>query len=310
MGMEEQNISGMTVSVNCIDDFRANLAKYLINKRKDEAPYDIKDIKEISKGFIDYIKSVDHFYLYRYCGVNDFLYSSLKQKSIYLCSNTQFDDIYEGIPADQLDLYKAETEVIFVDAKKQRKYTKIVNRENIIKNRPEYLYIKCFSENEKNMPMWGLYADKYRGVCLRYDVKKLNNDILEHLFPVIYTDERCAISGFDIEDLHGKDLCKNNILFPIGMYKGVDWKFESEWRLIYQANELRDESGHIEQNIELDCLDEIYLGFDMSEKDSLWIRMMADSLGIVVKQQKLMDSEFGCYYEEISDEIAGAIKRK
>ena len=95
--------------------------------------------------------------------------------------------------------------------------------------------IACFTETYINMPMWSSYANDYQGICIEYNVEK--KDILQKIFPVIYTDNLP-----DIYDMFSKlefrkelPIVSSKYLFLRLLFKNDDWGYEKEWRFIDNA---------------------------------------------------------------------------
>lgn len=118
-----------------------------------------------------------------------------------------------------------------------------------------YPKIACFSENILSTLMWAHYADYHKGFALEYDFtqgqsqciecqKQCNNFAFMNLYPVIYGNERCNVTELTYFMLHneifkslGLPVNPNSIpdkliYTKVNLYKGIDWKYEKEWRSI------------------------------------------------------------------------------
>lgn len=103
------------------------------------------------------------------------------------------------------------------------------------------LTISCFSTSGwNNQLMWAHYANSYSGICIEYDLTKMD-DFIGFIYPVNYTNERPTISlkdfGISITTTDGNvDVVQKEIdIVPIFNYllcKNTCWEYEKEWRII------------------------------------------------------------------------------
>ena len=81
--------------------------------------------------------------------------------------------------------------------------------------------------------MWGHYADKYRGICIEYDISPLldknKNDFL--IRKINY--DKTAIINENIE------LQYLNLLMDLFSIKSKEWKYKNEYRILYYDREKR-----------------------------------------------------------------------
>ena len=172
--------------------------------------------------------------------------------------------------------------------------------ENIKKNRKvigESNRVYCFTEKSENIPMWYHYTDNFSGICLQYDTNTFPIDVLNHLFPVCYTDE--------LENMYNKLACfsekdfkKQNIYGSVPLQKMKDWEYEEEWRVVYNIGELGysyedalklgKEHGVKIPFTKPSC---IYLGKEISEENENIFRELGRKHSIPVKKMEL--SVFG-----------------
>lgn len=202
-----------------------------------------------------WLKEETSFKLYRYMSPEYFNIRNIETQTIHLSSNGVMNDIFEGFP-----------ETIDEITPKQ------LNKLN------DLAYMVCFSQNNDNILMWSHYAQKHEGICVEYDFKLLKEDpynILEHLFPVIYKENRfykrdisslidsqtdLSIAVRDGTDYCGKE-CLDDIL-PMFLIKSNHWEYENEWRIIYTLKQMYDidNSELYCQNLNLPCISSVYLG--------------------------------------------------
>jgi hypothetical protein len=79
----------------------------------------------------------------------------------------------------------------------------------------------CLSKDWKNPLLWAHYADKYRGVCLGFDVPQ------ENYLQVRYEEERLTLQSLGIESLWEFTECHMQTLIST---KFSAWSYEQEYR--------------------------------------------------------------------------------
>lgn len=235
--------------------------------------------------------------LYRYSPADYYNIRSLETGKMYLSEIGKMNDIFEGITDEIDDKTLSEIEKLY-----------------------DLAYIKSFSEKYDNLIMWSNYADNFSGMCVAYDVKKLQDNILYHLFPVRYSNNRNTksnlISSFrELEEMKHAKKESNDYSFDflkdvMGLFltKSVDWKYEEEWRLIVsylQMNADYDEvktEGDFEsekelykldsKNIEFNCAVKIYLGPKMESVKKIHLKEIGEKLSIDVIELQLSNKEY------------------
>ena len=126
--------------------FRDKLYSTIIAFQEDEE--DLK-LHKYSDWLIDHKEQLP--YLYRYSKADYYNIHSLETKTLSLSPIGEMNDIFEGLAYE-------------------------INPENIgaEKRLKDIAYIKSFSEKHDDLRMWGIYADNYSGMCVKYNIRKLN----------------------------------------------------------------------------------------------------------------------------------------
>ena len=99
------------------------------------------------------------------------------------------------------------------------------------------LRIKCFSAHINSILQWGLYADKNFGICIEYNPYEWINSC-DKFFPVVYTSKPIDVSNYF--DRRGCDYNPAIGVILSSINKSLDWKHESEWRLIQNSYDSYD----------------------------------------------------------------------
>lgn len=180
------------------------------------------------------------------------------------------------------ECYK-ETEVLhaiyslFDDPRFTENEFRTVVTDGSIEQRKSNCSMSCFSEEWNSLPLWSYYANKHKGICLEFDLTKLdpsvsiNQGILSNIRPVHYSNVRP-----DYLSNASNEQNLSNFLFT----KADAWSHEHEWRLILTGCE-RD-------YIPFDCLSGIYCGVECDKNRKATIKdMIKDMYGVTLYQCKM-----------------------
>jgi len=177
------------------------------------------------------------------------------------------------------------------------------NHEANLKLAREETYIACLSERFDSTLMWAHYSDYHKGFVLEYDTSELAkitskclncqepclSEHIINLYPVIYGVERYDATEYEVETINWRVAdyffgLKEPFYLPDQLfyvksntYKGMDWVYEKEWRLIYSCKQ-----GHPVQKHEVVRPKAIYLGSRVSERNKRCILKMIEGKGMSV----------------------------
>ena len=152
-------------------------------------------------------------------------------------------------------------------------------------------FIACLSQTIFSTLMWAHYAEYHKGFALGYDAKTLqkvlSDDYKIQLWRVIYGDERYDATEHEIDMLkmrpeHGSNFHVSDNLAYIKkyIYKGLDWKYEEEWR----AFRLQPQGGNPCVAVKPNA---IYLGSQMSESHKNIILKLIEGKDIKIYEMYL-----------------------
>lgn len=154
--------------------------------------------------------------------------------------------------------------------------------------------ISCFTTTPYSMLMWSHYADSHRGFCLEYEVPsygKRDVSLFHNLFPVIYSDERTSVLEQCIKEMNSS-LITQDILWSIYKYglliKSMDWKYQSEWRLVSCDSMLASDDNY---NCKFFNINKVYLGNKMTQQERIKIieickKKKIPYTGVAIQQRK------------------------
>ena len=141
----------------------------------------------------------------------------------------------------------------------------------------------CLSETCNEPLLWGHYAEKYKGICLGFDVDYYGDDRRDIVKPVTYISRRMEMSDFKllIKTRFGSDepqLGENTEIYRESMAqfkrlhytKSSNWEYEKEWR-VWTAGEKDPENSTPELFYfdfgEQMILREVLVGFRCTEEN-------------------------------------------
>lgn len=206
-----------------------------------------QEFNAYSTYFSKTIKKETSFPLFRYSSLRYNEKFSLVLDCLYLSCNGNLNDVFEGLPASWYDIYSADEYL--------RK----------VKN---LCHMKCFTETCTNNLMWAHYADEFKGVCVEYDLKKLQDDSLRaEFFPVYYTKERKIWIDKDLLINYWDGYTEDDVISDtkgIFLQKADYWRYEKEWR-ICRIN--RDPQNTQAICIDFPCVSAVYLGPRVDKND-------------------------------------------
>jgi hypothetical protein len=101
----------------------------------------------------------------------------------------------------------------------------------------DMIRVASFSEKYNNITMWAHYANEHRGICLEFDIEKIDDDIFNrHIHRVQYVNVlpdgiKCLFNRLT----NNKIVNVSKLIIHCGLKKLIDWEYETEWRYISQA---------------------------------------------------------------------------
>ena len=198
--------------------------------------------------------------LYRYSPANYWNIRSLETKELRLIQAAKMNDIYEGY------LYCTDD----------------MNEQCI--NFQTSVYLKSFSQTNRSLLMWATYADEYRGMCVEYDfTSDAASECRRMLYPVSYSKKRFAHDS--------QNNINANAFFFIK--KGIEWKYEQEWRLIKLNRNQNFENDNLNTEIvNTDFIKAVYLGKKINKSIETHICEIAVREKFEVFQAEIEGDEF------------------
>lgn len=208
----------------------------------------LEDVNFQKSLFLVYSKIVPR-YVYKFCTIDENLLTNLENNQLWFSSSDGFNDPFDCDINISNDMSLNEIE-IFVNKFIEHNYIPIefkskfiaLLRENPqkalnplderIRKQLKKIGICCFSKEKENILMWANYADKHRGVCLKFDVLKDT----DFFFPggskpigiirnVEYKEKYPKINPYDA-------IIEKSVIKNLPFTKSSDWFYEKEFRVI------------------------------------------------------------------------------
>lgn len=196
----------------------------------------------------------EKLYKYRSCSSPDSMRNIIKtivDNEIYLASSWSFNDIFDCRPVIRSECTDAEFISIYVKLAQKRGPRKSIGElmmdakiacgnskrdprildvsigmQKELARKVSLAGIYCATPKNDNLLMWSHYADNHKGICLEFNGKL---DIFKEAMEVDYLEDRPTINSLKKDSL-------NKIMRNTLTTKSIDWKYESEWRIIRQVN--------------------------------------------------------------------------
>lgn len=132
----------------------------------------------------------------------------------------------------------------------------------------EFYYdrIFCLSEKNDNLLMWAHYSDNHKGAVIK--LKCLHSDcVFSAAQEVIYSEDmpKLTIEDMTKEYFSSKPFVVKKIINEMLLTKSIDWKHESEWRVILLKQNLNAEFDL--RGISAEEIEAVYLGCKMSDEN-------------------------------------------
>jgi hypothetical protein len=279
------------------EELRDALAEKYVYWEQDIEDGDVLDFAEYD--LADFIRNSGEFRLFRYMPATYFNIRNIETQTIHLSANGVMNDIYEGLPIldDEASYFK-------------------------IQKLKDLALMSCLTEDKDNILMWSHYADNHTGICVEYDIKRLQDDpftLCKHLFPIVYGKKRLIKRDIDSlirnhQDLKkaiAEDYCYDgdeelNDILPLFLTKGEVWKYEREWRIIFTKKQMYNINSDelYEGNLKFPCVSAVYLGYRIHpeiRKNIMEIcgRISTEGNPVSVYQAKLDNEGYGIGFVQL-----------
>ncbi|MDO4446497.1 MAG: DUF2971 domain-containing protein [Bacillota bacterium] len=180
-------------------------------------------------------------FLYKYYSDNPLKVDLLKEQRMWYSAPCNFNDVFDcDISVSEADIFNSALQII-PDKREVRKGSpmwrqlkQVINKEirslrDTFENMKRTAGISCLSESYESMLMWAHYANNHSGMCVEYELMKINEQLGFSPVPVIYNNERVKFSSIN-QDRIESDMVK--VFVESLTSKSFEWSYEKEWRII------------------------------------------------------------------------------
>lgn len=208
--------------------------------------------------------------LYKFHSFNENALSSLINEVVWFSKREHLNDPFEVINIKEhisdknyeKAWRKRLSSLNFPNHKKEKELKKLISeKDNRIKNGISLISdgmkaigLYCLTDYPENILMWSHYADSHKGFCIEYKVTpkhiiRMNN----HIRKVSYTKRYPQLSALDFMPCGECDTCKMSNSLTLENHfqcrsigkgfdklcgsKSKDWKYEKEYRIIYEGEQ-------------------------------------------------------------------------
>jgi len=147
----------------------------------------------------------------------------------------------------------------------------------------EEVVLTSFCEINDNPLMWGHYADGYKGICVEYLLKDIE-ELTNTFYPVIYSETMHGLSDMLPDRYYG--------LIKQMLTKSLDWSYEKEWRIV-NINSYENVLDGNENGIKLKLkANKIFLGPKIKANEKEMISNIGRYKDITVVQTSIIENKY------------------
>jgi hypothetical protein len=154
-------------------------------------------------------------YLYKYRAVDANALAMLASDKLYLSRLDAFNDPFEVLSLDST-LQTALTRDGHGPFAVSRDTSKTATA-------AERLRVCSLTEESQDLLMWGHYANRHRGFCIRFEMEN-EPALAELMFPIHYSPTLTNADELDVNSI--EDAIQNSLA------KSSNWSYEREWRIV------------------------------------------------------------------------------
>lgn len=229
-----------------------------------------KNYYEFSKYYSKYAPE----FLYKYYSDKDQCFDNVKNNKMWYSAPVHFNDVFDcDIAIDEKScsnnfieyfskskpVRKGSREWIDIKSKIHSSFKDIFN---VFENFKSTTGVTCLSESYNSLLMWSHYASNHQGICVKYRLGDIVDELKFLPVPVIYSKERASIDKIDLgNDSYFEQLACKSIVESVTS-KSLEWQYEKEWRIVRDEGACGDRWDSAKKGALLDMIrpTAIYLG--------------------------------------------------
>lgn len=179
--------------------------------------------------------------LYKYYKDESHAINNIKNNKMWYSAPCKFNDVFDcGITVDDNAIFNAALEMASANTRirtgspawkeiqsKMRKETKALR--TTFETLRSTMGVSCLSESDDSLLMWAHYANNHRGMCVEYDLMKINTQLGFTPIPIIYSNNRVCFNTLNLATAGNDTLA---LFIQSITSKSEEWGYEREWRII------------------------------------------------------------------------------
>lgn len=197
--------------------------------------------KEVYQGIGKYYQYSAPASLYKFYSDIDLNLESIKNNKMWYSAPCNFNDPFDcDIAIDHEKIFQCMLTLVPENSElrvgspvwlelKDTVYRQIKNLRDSFTELKQGMGISCLSESYDSLLMWAHYANSHRGICVEYDLLKINKELEFTPVPVIYSNDRICFDSLDVSNI---DNISIDIFLDSITTKSLEWSYEKEWRII------------------------------------------------------------------------------
>lgn len=220
-----------------------------------------------------YLKDAPKF-LYKYYSDKEQCFENVKNNKMWYSAPIQFNDVFDcDISIDEKScsnnfieyfskykpIRKGSKEWKDIKSKIHSSSKEIIKTFDELK---ETTGVTCLSESYNSLLMWSHYASNHSGICVKYKLGDIVDELKFSPVPVIYSQERASIDKIDLgNNSYFEQLACKSIVESVTS-KSLEWQYEKEWRIVRDEGACGDRWDSAKKGALLDMIrpTAIYLG--------------------------------------------------
>ena len=181
--------------------------------------------------------------LYKFYSDIDLNLESIKNNKMWYSAPCNFNDqFYCDIAIDHEKIFQCMLTLVPENSElrvgspvwlelKDTVYRQIKNLRDPFTELKQGMGISCLSESYDSLLMWAHYANSHRGICVEYDLLKINKELEFTPVPVIYSNDRICFDSLDVSNIDNISIALLNMIQPVSITLGCETKLNFEHKI-------------------------------------------------------------------------------
>lgn len=230
----------------------------------------------------------------------ELLYDLDKLKENY--ANIHFQDFFDEFSSKFKDINRRDIKEVCCSILKN--YHAPQSLDELSKYIKSNISVICLSKTNNINSLWAHYAENHRGICIEYDIKNCNYDLIRDLcFEVDYVE--LSDNTEDIKEYFEEDHLDLNVMLLPLLKKSEDWSYEKEWRIIlhdYSLSNFHNNFYSDKHYMRFIKPKAVYMGLKIKEENEELIKEICKMRKIPLFKAKKDNNNYKLGFDEIEFE--------